>query len=453
MKKVSAVSLTLFLTIFIFGSSALCQQGPISEKLGTAAYLLQNNRFDDAEKILREVIRTSPSNVDAHNLLGVVLDQIGNATEAEREYRNAIRLDRNAVSPLANLGVLLAKTKREPEAIRTFESVLRLKPDHHQAIVDLGFLYRTIGQYEKAVPLLEKAAAVQPNDYEVIYALGTALLETKKYDEASNYLTRAAAISPANADPVYALGSIAFQRGDDETARNLFNRALELKPDYAAADFMLGELYAKHKNYLDAEKYYAAAAKLDPLQAVYFVRYGGMFILTSRFALAVDVFKDAATRFPKNAPIQYFLALSARGVGDFDMAHTAVDRALAIEPNYVDALALAGALLMDHGDLTGAERPLRRAITINNRHYNANYDLGRLLLKTNRAAEALAFFQTAAKLNAANPDVHYQLFLTYSRLKRKPEADQEFKLFKGLSDKPGKNEGDSRSHLLISIKI
>lgn len=438
MKKVSAVGLSLFFTIFIFGSDAVCQLGTVSEKLSTAAYLLQNNHLDDAEKILREIVRTSPSNVDAHNLLGVVLDRNGNAPEAEREYRNAIRLDPKAVSPLANLGVLLARTKRQTEAIRTFELVLRLKPDHQQAIVNLAFLYRSIGQYEKAIPLLQKAIATQPDDYEVIYQLGTMLLQTKKYDEASSYLTHASVISPANADPVYALGSIAFQRGDDEKARDLFNKALELNPNYPPADFMLGELYAKHKNYLEAEKHYAVAVKQDPSQAVYFVRYGGMFILTSRFALAIEIFKNAAARFPKNAPIQYFLALSARGVGDFETAHAAVGRALAIEPNYVDALALSGAVLLDHGDLAGAERPLRLAVAIDSHHYNANYDLGRLLFKSNRSGEAVNFFQTAAKLNADDPNVHYQLFLIYSRLKRKPEADQEFKLFKDLTDKPGK---------------
>jgi Flp pilus assembly protein TadD len=58
-----------------------------------------------------------------------------------------------------------------------------------------------------------------------------------------------------------------------------------------------------------------------------------------------------------------------------------------------------------------------------------------LLFKTNRSAESLTYFQTAAKIKADNPDVHYQLFLIYTRLKRKAEADQEFKLFKQLTDK------------------
>jgi Flp pilus assembly protein TadD len=72
---------------------------------------------------------------------------------------------------------------------------------------------------------------------------------------------------------------------------------------------------------------------------------------------------------------------------------------------------------------------------LNRQHYNAIYDLGRLLLNTNRGPEALEYFQKAAKIKPDNPDVHYRLFRIYTRLKRKAEADQEFKLYKQLTDK------------------
>ena len=34
-----------------------------------------------------------------------------------------------------------------------------------------------------------------------------------------------------------------------------------------------------------------------------------------------------------------------------------------------------------------------------------------------------------------NPDVHYELFLAYSRLKQKNEADRELAFFKELSNR------------------
>ena len=118
----------LFLTIFIIScQSIFAQTNPVAEQLRQAAANLQNGQLNEAETILRRLTRTAPTNVDAHNLLGIVLDQKGNLTEAEREYRLALKSNPRAVSPLANLGILLAKTKRETEAIQTFEKVLANK--------------------------------------------------------------------------------------------------------------------------------------------------------------------------------------------------------------------------------------------------------------------------------------------------------------------------------------
>src|SRR5947208_11188412 len=104
----------------------------IASELREAADLLQAGSLDQAETILRRLLVSNPNNFDAHNLLGIVLDQRGRMTDAEREYRSALRLNPNAVSPMANLGVLLARTNRSDEAIKTFTAVLRIAPDHQQ---------------------------------------------------------------------------------------------------------------------------------------------------------------------------------------------------------------------------------------------------------------------------------------------------------------------------------
>ena len=76
----------------------------------------------------------------------------------------------------------------------------------------------------------------------------------------------------------------------------------------------------------------------------------------------------------------------------------------------------------------------RSALLLNPKHFNSLNDLGRLLVKNRRFAEAIPILQIAATLSS-NPDIHYQLFLAYSRTKLKAEADKEFQLFKQLSEK------------------
>lgn len=427
-------NLCLFITILIFSSSIYGQTNQVAEKLGEAAYYLQNNQPDVAEQLLRNIIKSSPTNVDAHNLLGVVLDQKGDLVQAEREYRVALKLNPKAVSPLANLGVLLAKTGRQAEALKTLEGVLRLSPNHQQTIINLGFLYSSMGDLPHAVEYLQKANQIQPDNYEILFKFGTTLYQTQKLEEAKKLFTSANIISPTLAEPVYFIGLIAFDQANLELAARYFENALALKPAFADANFMLGEILAKQNRYSEAVRFYEKAVAQDRTRSVYFVRLGGTYLLNYEPIKSFQYFKEAAEIFPEIAEIKYFLAIAARTVGEYDLAISETKKALALKET-ADANALLGSIQVDRNNFPEAEKYLRKALILNPKHSNSQHDLGRILVKQQRFAEALPFLQRAASQMPNIADVHYQLFLTYTRLKRKVDADKEFQLFKQLSDK------------------
>ena len=95
----------------------------------------------------------------------------------------------------------------------------------------------------------------------------------------------------------------------------------------------------------------------------------------------------------------------------------------------------SGAIYLDRGNMAEAEKLLRHAISLNQKHFNATYDLGRLLVKTNRHAEALPLLQRAAGVNPNSVEVHYQIFLALSRLKKKADAERELEIYKQLREK------------------
>jgi len=100
----------------------------------------------------------------------------------------------------------------------------------------------------------------------------------------------------------------------------------------------------------------------------------------------------------------------------------------------VNGLAQLGFILLERDRMAEAETALRRAIAINNKHFYANYDLGRLLVKSHRYDQAVPILLHAVMLKPNNASVHYQLFLALSRLKRKAEADGELTTFKKLDE-------------------
>ena len=196
---------------------------------------------------------------------------------------------------------------------------------------------------------------------------------------------------------------------------------------------MLGELFAKHKDFSTAKNYYERALSQDAEKAVHHIRLGGAYLYLRDFNRAFEIFKSASERFAQVPEIHYFFSIAARTKGETNLALNALKKALAINPNYADAMALLGAIFLDKGDLVDAEKLFRKALLINRKNYNANYHLGRLLVKQQNFLEALPLLQTASEILPESAEVHYQLFLTYSRLDRKADARQELEMFKRLS--------------------
>jgi len=424
--------ITAIFLLLLAALTSVSQEKDVVLLLQESAALIQSGRFGDARPLLEQSVKLAPENSDAHNLLGIVLDQLEMTAEAEREYRTAIRLSPETVSPRANLGVLMAKKKRPAEAIQIFESVLKINPNHKQTIINLGLVFVSTQKFQEAVSLLRRAADIQPDSYDIRLNLGIALSQTKQPDEAEKAFVSSTLLAPSSAEPVYQLGLIAFDRGKDESAGKYFERAIALDPNHVLAIFMLGELNAKYRRYAEARPFYERALQLDAAKPVYYIRLGGMYIFASDFNAAFQIFQKAAQKFPEIPEIHYFLAITARGKGDSDLAIDEVKRSLALKET-ADSNALLGAMLSDMNKPVEAERSLRIAISLDPGHFNSNHDLGRLLIRQGKFDAALPFLQRASALMPADPDVHYQLFLAYSRLKQKPEADRELAIFKELS--------------------
>jgi tetratricopeptide (TPR) repeat protein len=369
--------------------------------LREAAGLLQAGRLDAAEPLVRRAIMLAPENADAHNLLGAILDQRGTAREAEHEYRTALRLNPKAVGAFANLGVLLARTHRPAEAVQAFESALRLAPDHPQASFNLGLAFYQLNRLEEAAKWLEVAARV----------------------------------SPDRPEPLYSLGLIASARGQSEAAIDYWRRTLALQDDFAEANFLLAEELRKSGRLEDSKEFYERALAQDSARLVHYARLGGVLLLLGQNEGALDVFRRGAEKFPQIAEAHYFVAIAARGKGDYDLAETSLKKSLSLEPDNPDALAQLGFVTGERGRFAEAEQLLRRALTFSrDKHFMAHYDLGRLLIKQRRYDEAIPILERGAILNARYPGIHYQLFLALSRLKRKEEADRELVLFKQLEE-------------------
>jgi Flp pilus assembly protein TadD len=277
--------------------------------LREAATLLQSGKTDEAEGIARSVIKDSPQNADAHNLLGVILDGRGQAAEAEREYREALRLNSKAVSARANLGVLLARTNRPDQAIESFEGVLGLVPDHPQATYNLGLLYAARGDYKRAASLLERAAGIGPNaqphqekDLRLLLALVNVYLHSGRAKDAA--LLAQEIEQAAGDDPrvLFTLGLQLAEGNDYERAVRLFERTDRLRPRTAEVLYNLGVALYNLDRLDEAARALESAAALSPADPQPLYRLGLIASARGQSETALGFWQKALTlreRFPE----------------------------------------------------------------------------------------------------------------------------------------------------------
>jgi rhomboid protease GluP len=109
-----------------------------------------------------------------------------------------------------------------------------------------------------------------------------------------------------------------------------------------------------------------------------------------------------------------------------------LERFLVKHPVHVDALASLGYVSIEQGRLDEAEAPLKRALSLDPDDVPVLYDYARLAFKRRDYQEAAVRLQKVVAKNPAQTQAHYQLFLTYSRLKQTEKAQAELLEFKRL---------------------
>jgi Tfp pilus assembly protein PilF len=99
------------------------------EQVGRALDLLQNGRLKDAERIVKDVLRGSPREFDALQVLAIIRGQQRQTSEAVKLLAKAVQVDPTSAAAHYNLGSALMMLKRYGEAAEAFERTVALRPD------------------------------------------------------------------------------------------------------------------------------------------------------------------------------------------------------------------------------------------------------------------------------------------------------------------------------------
>jgi protein O-GlcNAc transferase len=339
----------------------------------------QAGRFNEAERLYRQILQADSRHADTLHFLGVLAHQrggndiavdligkaiaqnsrvpafhnnLGNAQkalgklgEAVASYRRALALKPDFAAAHYNMGLAQQAQDNLAEAAASYGRALALNPGYAEAHSNLGNTLQAQGKLEAAVASYGRALALKPDYSEAHSNLGNVLKAQGKFEAAVVSFGRALAHKPGSAEAHHNLGLAFFEQGKLAEAVACFGRALVLKPDYTEAHHHLGnalkeqgrleEAVASHLRALAIKPDYAAArlglaTAVIPVFADSVAESGGA---AEKFSRALD----DLTAWSRDNPEEL-----GKSVGSNQPFY------LAYRPGDV------GALLSRYGDLVGA---------------------------------------------------------------------------------------------------
>jgi len=225
--------------------------------------VLEAGQFDQAIAAARAVIRTEPSLVEAHILLGNALQRKGELREAVRTFSRILELKPDANFTMIDLvGALISLGEFDRAAEKASRFLEQFKDDPI-LLEELGFARLSLREYDAALDAFERAITLEPGPTSLTKA-GEVLANQKRYDEAESYLHRALDLDPKAREAHYVLAHIDEARGNITQAKDHYARELDNDPRNYKAAFNLAVLFKKEGDVDSAIRYYRNAIDANP---------------------------------------------------------------------------------------------------------------------------------------------------------------------------------------------
>jgi tetratricopeptide (TPR) repeat protein len=322
----------------------------------------------------------------------------GKLEQAETELRSVLQSSPEDIRALDLLGVIRTLQHREPQAEGLFSKVVQKNPAFAPGRAHLGLLYLQLGRSQEAVPQLREALRIDPARTDASNALV--------------YILQDQSQAAANA-------------GDPEKALALVNEARGYAPDNPDLQFGFGMLALRLSLQDDAIKAFQRTLQLrrnDPL-ALY--NLGRAFMGLSKFDEARQQFAEYVKVRPDDPSGYCALGMTLAALERAPEARTEFERSIELAPAQTESYYRLGSLELQSGELESAAQNFRRVIDREPTHAPALAGLGKIAFEQKHYAQAIPLLQQAIADDSSMREAHYYLGLTFARVGRKQESETQ----------------------------
>ena len=416
------------------------QDQHLDHEFHAAVAQYDSGHYSEAAAKLEELLKQVPESFEVNELLGLVYSAQSKDTAANTHLEKAVRLNPRSAPARTNLAANLVR----------------------------------LGKFEGAGEQFKKAAELEPQNFDTNHNLGEFYVQSKKISEAVPYLEVAQRIDPSSYDNGYDLSLAYLSTGRLADARRQIQELLKLK-NAAELHNLLGEVEEKDGKFVPAANEYELAAHADPSESNLF-DWGSELLLHRTLGPSIEVFQDAAQRYPTSQRLAIGLGMALYAHGNYDEAVKSLLRAADLNPTdpscylflsraydsspsqadeviqrfrrYSELQPQNGQALYDYAmslwkgkraqdptlDLHQIETLLKKSIELDPKLAESHLQLGNLYSDQSKYSEAIPEYLRALELDPDLGDAHYRLGQAYVRTGQKGPAQEQIEIYQKLRE-------------------
>ena len=187
--------------------------------------------YDNAEKILVKLAKTSPNDAEIMYTVGKVYMEMELEQKAIYYYQKAVALDATKPVWMFELGMLYFVTDNYKNAVIFFNKATALGFTQSAEFTEnLGYAYLYSGDFEKGEKILLTMHNKKRGDKDIMRDLAQAYYEHKMYDKSLEFCQKLMELDIKDGKALYQAGMCFQKKGDVERGAQMCDRAIELDP-------------------------------------------------------------------------------------------------------------------------------------------------------------------------------------------------------------------------------
>jgi len=224
---------------------------------------IHSERLDEAERVLKQVLKVQPKNADALCFLSIVFAYRKDFQQALTYINKSLENQPNNTNTYANKGNILKELGEIFDAKACYEKAIQLDSRNPEAYNNLGNIEQELGNYQKSIGCYNKAIDLQRNYAEAYSNKGNALQKIGSYQDALDCYDKAISLKPGYIDAWLNKGFALSKMKRVKEALDNCDKAIKLNALYPLAWTDKGVILSEAGLHQEAIHCYNKAIEID----------------------------------------------------------------------------------------------------------------------------------------------------------------------------------------------